>query len=184
MIFARSERLILRRAREGDLEPLLVSWSDPEMTRYTGVKPDVRGFLAQLIADMQVKEPGQTEPGGPWYQFIVERRGDGAIVGDIGVGFDVPGERQVELGYRIHLAHHRQGYACEAVAAMIGWLIDAHAIHRFVGIAATENAASCSLLRSLGFRQEGKFRESFWCNGEWLDDSYFALLASEWAGRR
>jgi RimJ/RimL family protein N-acetyltransferase len=180
MIFARSERLILRRAREADLEPLLVSWSDPEMTRYTGIKPKVRGFLAQLIADMQVKEPGDAEPGGPWYQFIIERRSDGAVVGDIGVGFGVPGERQVELGYRIHPAHQRQGYAREAVAAITDWLIEAHAIHRFVGVAAAENAASVALLGSLGFRQEGHFRQSFWCNGEWLDDRYFALLASDW----
>ena len=184
MIFANSERLILRRAREEDLERLVQSWSDPFMTRYTGEKPDVRAFLAQLIADMQAKQPGEMEPGGPWYQFIVERRSDGAMVGDIGVGFEVPGECQVELGYRIHPAHQRQGYAREAVAAIIDWLIEAHAIHRFVGIAATENAASIALLRSLGFRQEGKFRKSFWCNGEWLDDSYFALLASEWTDRR
>jgi RimJ/RimL family protein N-acetyltransferase len=184
MIFAETERVILRRAREADLDPLLVSWSDPEMTRYTGVKPDVRGFLGQLIADMQVKQPGETEPGGPWYQFIIERRSDGAVVGDIGVGFEVPGERQVELGYRIHPAHQRQGYARGAVAAIIDWLIEAHRTHRFVGVAATENARSTALLRSLGFRQEGRFRQSFWCNGEWLDDSYFALLASEWRERR
>ncbi len=184
MIFAASERLVLRRALEEDLEPLLVSWSDPEMTRYTGVKPDVRGFLTELIADMQVKAPGETEPGGPWYQFIVERRSDGATVGDLGVGFGLPGERQVELGYRIHPAHHRQGYGREAVAAIIDWLIDAHAIHRFVGVAAAENAASIALLRALGFRQEGHFRQSFWCNGDWLDDRYFALLASEWLERR
>ncbi|HEX8442498.1 MAG TPA: GNAT family protein [Allosphingosinicella sp.] len=184
MIFATSERLILRRAREEDLEPLLVSWSEPAMTRYTGVKPDVRGFLTGMIADMQVKAPGETDPGGPWYQFIVERRSDGAMVGDLGVGFGLPGERQVELGYRIHPAHHRQGYGREAVTAIIDWLIDAHSIHRFVGVAAAENAASIALLRALGFRQEGYFRQSFWCNRAWLDDCYFAVLASEWLDRR
>ena len=184
MIFATSDRLILRRARREDLEPLLVSWSDPEMTRYTGLKPDVRGFLEQLIADMQVKQPGQAEPGGPWYQYIVERRSDGAMVGELGVGFGVPGERQVELGYRIHPAFHGQGYAREAVGAIIDHLIPAHDIHRFVGVAASQNLASIAVMRSLGFRQEGHFRQSFWCNGEWLDDCYFALLASEWAQRR
>lgn len=183
MIFADTERLILRSAREEDLEPLLVSWSDPDMTRYTGLKPDIRAFLAQMIADMQVKQPGQSEPGGHWYQYIVERRQDGALVGDLGAGFGVPGERQVELGYRIRPSFHRQGYAREAVTGLIGHLIAEHQIHRFVGVAAALNGASTGLLRSLGFRLEGRFRESFLCHGEWLDDEYYALLASEWTGQ-
>lgn len=180
MIFAVTERLVLRRPRESDLEPLLEGWSDPEMTRYTNRRDDPRAFVAGFIADMRAKAPGESEPGGPWYQFVVERRDDEAVVGDLGAGFGVPGERQVELGWRILPGFQRRGYAREAVAGLIGWLIELHAIHRFVGIAAAPNSASIALLRSLGFRREGRFRESFRCNGRWLDDDYYALLASEW----
>ena len=180
MIFAESERLILRRPRPEDFEAYLRSWSDPLMMRYIGVRPDPAVFVRQLIADMQEKEPGGTEPGGPWYQYAVVRRDDCALLGDIGVGFGVPGERQVELGYRIHSDHQRRGYAREAVAAIIGHLIERHAVHRFVAVAAAANAPSIALLRFLGFRQEGHFRQSFLCHGEWLDDEYFALLADEW----
>ncbi|HEX8216980.1 MAG TPA: GNAT family N-acetyltransferase, partial [Allosphingosinicella sp.] len=86
-VFAQSERLILRRARAEDLEPLVFSWSDPEMSRWTPDREDKRGFLAQMIQDMQVKRPGECNPGGPWYQFILERREDGDLIGDLGVGF-------------------------------------------------------------------------------------------------
>ena len=184
MIFARSDRLLLRRAREEDLDALSPGWSDPEMTRFTGVRPDPRGFLRQMIADMLVKEPGESEPGGPWYQYIVERAADGAVVGDLGAGFGVPGEHQVELGYRILPACQRQGYAREAVAALIDHLAAEHGVHRFVAIAAEANAASRAVVEALGFRQEGSFRQSFLCNGEWLDDAYYALLADEWRARR
>ncbi len=180
MIFTATERLVLRRPRNEDLEPLIASWSEPEMTRYTDVKPDVRSFLAGMIADMQAKEPGELEPSGPWYQFIAERKEDGALVGDLGIGFGIPGHRQVELGYRVLPAYHRRGYGREAVAGIINFLIERHGIHRFVGVVAAENAASIALLRSLGFRQEGQFRQSFLCQGEWIDDAYFALLAEEW----
>ena len=183
MIFTQSERLVLRRAREEDVEPLVVSWGDPGMTRWTEPKEDLRGFLTQMVADMQAKAPGDHEPGGPWYQFIVERREDGALIGDLGAGFDVPGPHQVELGYRILPEHQGQAYAREAVAALIDWLIEAHRIHRFVGVAAAANARSIAVLRALGFRREGRFRESFLCNGEWIDDDYYALLAREWRGR-
>jgi RimJ/RimL family protein N-acetyltransferase len=180
MIFATSERLVLRRARADDLEALMLGWADPEMGRWTPERPDPRGFLVQLIADMQVKAPGDTEPGGPWYQYIVERREDGALVGDLGAGFGVSGERQVEIGYRILPAFQRRGYAKEAVSALIGHLIEAHDIHRFIALVAAPHEASKAVLRRLGFRHEGHFRESFWCRGTWVDDDCYALLASEW----
>lgn len=183
MIFAASDRLILRRPRDSDLEPLLPGWSEPEMVRFTGLRDDPRAFVASFIADTQSRSPGETEPGGSWYQLVIERREDEMVLGDLGVGFGVPGEHQVELGWRILPPVQCRGYAREAVAASIKWLIEAHRIHRFVGVAASANIASIALLRSLGFRLEGQFRESFLCNGRWLDDSYFALLASEWAGR-
>ena len=182
MIFARSERLLLRRPCEEDFESFLRSWDDPDMTRYTGRRPNVAEFIAGLIAEMQAKEPGDVEPQ-PWFQMTMERRDDGVVVGDVGIGFGVPGERQVELGYRVHPDHQRRGFAREALAAAIDYLIEHHAVHRFVGIAATPNEASKAVLRALGFRHEGHFRQSFWCNGEWLDDDYFALLASEWNRR-
>lgn len=183
MIFAETPRLRLRRVRDDDFEPLVQTWSEPEITRYTSRRPDVRGFVAKMVADMQAKLPGETEPGGPWYQFIVERRDNGQAIGDVGVGFGIPGERQVELGYRIRTGDQRRGYAREAVAATIDHLIESHAIHRFVAVAAVPNTASTGLLRSLGFRKEGHFRQSFLCDGEWIDDEYFALLASEWSDR-
>ncbi len=180
MILAETERLILRRPRAEDFDSYLKSWGDPEMSRYTGERPNLERFLTDLIAEMQSKQPGETGPNGGWYQVTMERRGDGAVVGDVGIGFGAPGERQVELGYRVHPGHHRQGYAREAVAAIIQYLIEKHAIHRFVAVAAAENAASIALLRRLGFRQEGHFKESFLCHGRWIDDFYFALLAREW----
>lgn len=180
MIFAETERLILRTPSTRDFESFLRSWDDPEMTRYTGRRDNIAEFITTLIAEMQAKQPGETDAKGPWYQYTIERRDGGDVVGDIGIGFGVPGERQVEIGYRIHPDHQRRGYAKEAVAAIIDHLIDAHAIHRFVGVAAAANAGSIAVLTALGFRQEGHFRESFLCDGEWTDDHYYALLADEW----
>ena len=180
MIFAQTQRLTLRRPRKEDYESFLRSWDDPEMTRYTGRRPNIAQFIADLIEEMQSKRPGDLEPQ-PWYQVTIATRDDNAVVGDIGIGFGVPGERQVELGYRIHPDHQRQGYAREAVAAIIDYLIEQHGIHRFVGVAAAANIASTALLRSLGFRREGHFHQSFLCDGEWIDDEYYALLASEWS---
>lgn len=183
MIFATTARLLLRAPRDSDIAALEPGWSDPDMIRYTPRREDPHGFLTQLVADMQAKRPGDDVPGGPWYQFVVERRDDGTVLGDLGAGFGVPGERQVELGYRILPAHQGHGYAREAAGALIDYLIAEHDIHRFVAVAASPNIASIAVMRSLGFRQEGHFKQSFLVDGEWLDDDYYALLASEWAAR-
>ena len=180
MIYAETERLLLRRPRREDFDAYLRSWNDPQMSQFTGKRANIEAFLAALFEEMEAKKPGEKGASGGWYQVTLERKEDGAVVGDLGLGFWVPGERQVELGYRIHPDYHRRGYGKEAVAAAIGWLIEAYDVHRFVGVAAALNHGSTALLRSLGFRREGYFRQSFLCNGEWLDDEYYALLASEW----
>lgn len=181
MIFARSARLILRRPRRADIDTLMRLRSDPALNRFTG-PPKSEEWVVDLVREMEAKSPGETQPS-PWYQFMIERTRDGVAIGDIGVGFAIPGERQVELGYRIDTPFHRQGYAREALTAMIDYLIAEHGIHRFVAVAAGLNHASAALLHALGFRREGVFRQGFLCHGEWLDDHYFALLASEWETR-
>lgn len=182
MIFAETPRLILRQPQETDVEALRPAWSDPEMIRYVERKDDPEGFLTALVAEMRAKAPGALEPG-PWYQYVVARKADGAVVGDLGCGFGLPGPQQVEFGFRILPAHQGEGYAAEAVGALIDHLITAHAIHRFVAVACLANTASCALLRRLGFRQEGHFVKSFQCGDHWIDDGYFALLAEDWRGR-
>src|SRR3546814_13208849 len=132
-----------------------------------------------MIADMQRKNPGDTEPGGPWYQYVVERAADGVLVGDVGVGFGVPGERQVELGYRILPAHHRKGYAREAVGAILAHLVADHGIHRFAAVAATAIEPVTAPLRSLRFCKEGHFHESTLCQCVLPDYAYYALHPRE-----
>jgi RimJ/RimL family protein N-acetyltransferase len=39
VIFTESERLILRRPRPEDLEPMIESWADPEMSRFIPKRP-------------------------------------------------------------------------------------------------------------------------------------------------
>ena len=95
MIFVETGRLILRRPKPGDYEAYLHSWSDPEMSRYTGLRPNVGEFIHGLIEEMRAKLPGEQGANGPWYQYSIERRRDGALVGDIGIGFGVPGERRL-----------------------------------------------------------------------------------------
>ena len=50
MIFTTSERLILRRPEPGDHDAFVRSWSAPEMTCYTGTRPNIDEFIAIIKA--------------------------------------------------------------------------------------------------------------------------------------
>ncbi|HPM76951.1 MAG TPA: GNAT family N-acetyltransferase [bacterium] len=90
-----------------------------------------------------------------WGVWLILRRADRVFVGDIGF-FGPPDENeQVEIGLQIAPAHRRQGYAREAVAALIDW---AFARRAQVIVARTEhdNEISPRLFDRLGFEQVGR----------------------------
>jgi RimJ/RimL family protein N-acetyltransferase len=61
----------------------------------------------------------------------------------------------VEVGYTIFAEHRRQGYAGEAVRALLDWA-RTEGIHRFVASVGPENEPSQKLVRRLGFVEVGR----------------------------
>jgi len=131
-----------------------------------------------MYFDMEKREPG-SKPG--WHQFVIEDAG-GHIVGDIGVNFDGPGPRQIEIGYSLHPDHWGGGIAGEAPSCLLQHLFDKHDVHRAVATTGADNSRSRALLERLGFRQEGTMTES-WLESEddrWSDEALYAILEREW----
>jgi RimJ/RimL family protein N-acetyltransferase len=131
-----------------------------------------------MYAEMQLREPGE-EPG--WHQYVIQWRTD-AVIGDIGVNFDGPGPRQVELGFSLHPEWRGRGAAGEALSALLDHLFGGHKLHRAIAITAADNRRSRSLLERLGFRNEGCMVESWRepVEGHWSDEALYAVLHREW----
>ena len=51
---------------------------------------------------------------GEWFQIAIER--DGVLIGDIGM---CPGEDSIQLGWTLHPDSRGQGFAIEAVGAVV-----------------------------------------------------------------
>jgi ribosomal-protein-alanine N-acetyltransferase len=85
---------------------------------------------------------------------------DGAMIGHIGF-HGSPGQNAlkaadaVELGYTIFPEHRRQGYATEAVQALLEWA-RTQGIERFIASVGPDNEPSLALVRRLGFREVGR----------------------------
>jgi RimJ/RimL family protein N-acetyltransferase len=172
----RTDRLVLRQLRASDAEPVHAYRDNPEVARFqswdTQSLDEVRAFVASQCPLRS------TEPG--WYQLAIAELGTDRIVGDLGVHILESDPRQVELGFTLAPDAQGQGYAAEAVRAILGHLFVALGKHRVIASTDPRNERCTALLRRVGFRLEAHHRESLWFKGAWADDLIFALLRREW----
>jgi RimJ/RimL family protein N-acetyltransferase len=69
-----------------------------------------------------------------------------------------------EIGYEIAPAYRRQGYAVEATARIIRWLLEEADAARVIAGCSMRNVASVRTLRRLGFHLDGSSARgnAFW----------------------
>jgi RimJ/RimL family protein N-acetyltransferase len=139
--------------------------------------PQTRSLAATaaLIAEME-RRPAPDAAG--WQQFAVLARDDGRFLGDIGVNFDTPRNRQAEIGFAFAPAARQRGFATEAVGAIIARCF-ASGRHRLIAQTDVRNVAAQRLLERLRFRREGVHLQSWEEGGQWFDELFYARLADD-----
>ena len=65
---------------------------------------------------------------------------------------------QAELGFTLAREHQKQGYATEAVHAVLDRLFRLQGLHKVTGECDARNTASAGLMERLGFTLEGRLR--------------------------
>lgn len=89
------------------------------------------------------------------------------------------------LGYNLHSAYLRKGYAYEACVAVINHGFNTMGVKRFTSGTANVNYPSINLLLKLGFHKTGESIQSFRTTPEGkpveFTDSSFLLEKKEWA---
>jgi RimJ/RimL family protein N-acetyltransferase len=176
--FLETKRLILRSFQNDDLEALIAYRSDPQVARYQGWNaPYARQDAAAFVDEMCSKQPGVQ---GEWYQIAVQHQAGGPIVGDCAFHILPQDARQAEIGFTLARQHWGQGYASEALQALLGYLFDDLNLQRVRAICDVENSASTRVLERAGMRQEGYFIENIWFKGRWGSEYSYAMLQREW----
>jgi RimJ/RimL family protein N-acetyltransferase len=176
-----TERLILRRFRDSDLVPFVAYRNDPEVARYQSWDSFDEGEARAFI-----REVGSAQPGvpGQWFQFAVESKETGDLVGDCALQVDGQEPYRAEIGFTLAQEHQGKGFASEAVARLLDYAFDDLGLHRVVAIADCRNEPSWALLERVGLRREGHFLQSIWFKGGWSDEYLYAVLKDEWLGMR
>jgi len=146
----RTARLVLRPARQDDVDEVFRACQDTEMQRWVPVpvpytRDDAADFVAQRIED-------RAQRNG--LSCVVEA--DGRFVGTAGLSFP-PGLLGPGVGYTTAPWARGRGYAVEAAGALTGWAF-AHRAHRVHLLADVDNLPSQVVACRAGFVEEGRMR--------------------------
>jgi ribosomal-protein-alanine N-acetyltransferase len=172
-----TERLILRRYVMEDAEAMFRNWvNDPDVTRFLTWKPhgsiDVTRKI--LLSDISKYE------NMSHYQWAVVPKSLNEPIGGINVVRIDESCHSFEIAFRIGKAWWNQGFASEALTAVIKFLFEQVGANRIAAAHDTRNPNSGAVMRKCAMSYEGTLRQSG-CNNQGLyDAAHFAILAEDY----
>lgn len=173
-------RLVVDALEPADAETLFGYRADPQVSRYQGWRPaSVKDALRFIDRCRTVT----LDTPGSWFQRAIRRRDSAELIGDLGLHFVANAEATVELGISLSPRYQGQGFAGEALGAVLEFVFDDLDKHRVFGSVDPRNHACVKLLESVGLRKEAHFIESLRVDNAWVDDAIYAMLDREWSAR-
>jgi RimJ/RimL family protein N-acetyltransferase len=116
--------------------------------------------------------------------LIVRKKGDYPI-GVVGYFKSNTALDSIDVWYAITIEKERgRGYGKEAVRLMVDYLFAHFRTERVGATSDIDNPASMGMLRSLGFREEGKLRRALFHHGEVHDVVVYGVTRPEWQDAR
>jgi len=173
-----TERLQLRSFQKTDLDAMMSYHALPDVQRYLDWKARDRVEVKAAL-DAMVKQNRLTRPGDIMH-FAVTRKSDNLLIGQISLRWTDATAGQAELRFVFSPFHRKQGYATEAVQAVMDFGFDSFRLHRIFARCAGKNQPSARLLKGIGMRLEAHYREHALFQGEWDEEMHFAILDREW----
>ena len=167
---------MLRAPIETDVDALHERRNEPMLAEYQGwSSPYGKDRAVELIE-------GAIAMGGPksddWWLITVTDAEDKEVLGDLALHLTWEG-RCAEIGYTFASAYWGNGYAVEALEALVGWLFDQD-VTRVMGTLHPDNIASAMVLERTGFLYEGKTRLSYWVGDKNTDDLIYGMTRDDW----
>ena len=147
-------RLLLRPPRMSDASAIYSNYArDSEATRYLIWRPhkhiqETEEFLKRSVAGWG------TDNDFPW---AITLKDSDELIGMVGLRIN---EFKADLGYVIGQPWWGQGYATEAVQAIVDWALAQPSIYRVWAMCDVDNLASARVLEKVGMIREGVLRRS------------------------
>jgi [ribosomal protein S5]-alanine N-acetyltransferase len=111
---------------------------------------DALGFFESWAAHVEANGHWINQPGG-----CVIHKLERVAIGQIGFKGQPDTDGSVEIGYGLNATHHNQGYASEAVGALVRWALESGFAKCITAETLEINLASNRVLEKLGFARIG-----------------------------
>lgn len=170
-----TERLILRRITNDDVNEIFELRSNPETMQYIP-RPLVKTTEDALEHVAMIEEKIVTNVGINWG---ITLKGNSKVLGIIGYYRMQPENYRAEIGYMLLPDFHGKGIISEAVNRLITYGFDDLKLHSIEAVIDPENIASEKVLQKCGFVKEAHLKEAEFYEGKFLDKVIYSLLNSK-----
>lgn len=176
----RTERLLLREPRMGDVDAMHAWYGRDDVARHLLTPALSRD---EMLVELQRRTgAGPDGPRRDILSLTVELDGkpDGRVVGDLVLFLKGPSYSHGEIGWTLDPDFGGRGIATEAARGLLGIAFDHYGMHRVHAELDARNLASEALCVRLGMRRETHGLRDYWSKGEWTDSLRYALLREEY----
>jgi len=172
-------QVVLRDLRSTDAASLFALLTTEEVSRFISPPPTTVDGFEKFIAWAQ-----RQRAGGSYACFAVTLVNDDTAIGIFQLRELEPGFGTAEWGFAIGSPYWGTGVFQEGAELVVSFAFEQVGVHRLEARSAVRNGRGNGALRKIGAVQEGVLRKSFLKNGEYLDQTLWAILDEDWQGRR
>ncbi|MEZ4737070.1 MAG: GNAT family N-acetyltransferase [Caldilineaceae bacterium] len=162
-----TERLLIRDFTEDDFDAVYAYSSDPEGVRYMAFPPstpeETHTYIGHCMR-LALEEPRIC------YFMAVVRKATNQVIGGVRLGVMDWERGEGSFSYLFSRSAWGQGYATEALRAMVRFGFEQLALNRLADGCDVENIASARVMEKCGFR----------CEDERDGERFYALTRAEW----
>ncbi len=172
-----TDRLLLRDINENDLNFIYEMDKSPLVYYYDEdiepSKEDVFDRYKARIENMKLNSDKH-------YIFLITLKNKGLPIGEVHANLNWEALKEWELGFKLHPDFWGNGYASEAVKAVIKFLFEEIYVHKIVGFCNAKNEKSSKLMMNVGMKKDGILREGRLLRNEWCDEYIFSMLSKDY----
>ena len=145
-----TERLILRRYKETDIDAIYDIITDKRLSTYIKFPELTKEQELECIKEW-IKEADDSK----YERWVIERKKDDAIVGNIDVNTVVKKHNYCNVGYTIRYDYWGNGYAAEALEAVSNHLLEESGYYLVECSCNELNKQSFRVMEKAGFKKDG-----------------------------
>ncbi len=171
-----TDRLILRKIKKSDAKDLYEYCSSEVSAKYSLWEPhEDLGVTRQYISWLL-----RTEKRGEYFTWGIELKSSGKLIGTVSLPSIDKDYKVAEIGYGIIDSYWGNGYASEAIKAIMEY---GFCTVGFICINAKimkENSASVRVASAVGMQCDGLLRNGVYCKGKAHDVYVFSMLDTDY----